>query len=98
MRERRAAYNEQYHKMATVSPQTILCEFERLSPTGTSVEDATSQIQYDNIPFLLRYFMNTVEYQHYKEINFEEEMRTLNPQHFLNEKELELLTKELNIK
>jgi hypothetical protein len=51
---------------------------------------------YDDLPFLLHYFMNTYLYKRYKEMNFEEEMRTLNPQHFVLEKEFELLNKLLN--
>jgi len=33
--------------MAAVSPQTILWEFQRLSPAGTLVEAATSQSRWD---------------------------------------------------
>ena len=37
------AYNERFCEMAAVTPQTILCEIERLSPAGSVVEAATSQ-------------------------------------------------------
>ena len=33
--------------MAAVTPQTILCGIERLSPAGSAVEAATSQSRWD---------------------------------------------------
>ena len=82
-----------------------LCGLTQEKPfecVGTIKEVCLSLVQavkrYDNVPFLLRYFMNTFLYKQYKETDFEEEMRTLNPQHFIVEEELELLIKELNIK
>ena len=41
------AHNERFCEMAAVTPQTILCGIERLSPAGTLVEAATSQSRRD---------------------------------------------------
>jgi len=40
------AYNGRFCEMAAVTPQTILCEIERLSPAGGVVEAATSQSRW----------------------------------------------------
>jgi len=79
-----------------------LCGLAKEKPfecVGTIKEVCLALVQtikrYENLPFLLRYFMNMPLYQQYKDVNFEEEMRELNHQHFLQEKELELLKKEL---
>jgi len=47
MTEKKPAHNGRFCEMAAVTPQTILCEFERLSPAGTVVEAATSQSRWD---------------------------------------------------
>jgi hypothetical protein len=39
--------NGRFCEMAAVTPQTILCEIERLSPAGMLVEAATSQSRWD---------------------------------------------------
>jgi len=44
---KKTAANERFCKMAAVTPQTILCGIERLSPAGTLVEAATSQSRRD---------------------------------------------------
>ena len=41
------AYNMRFCEMAAVTPQTILCEIERLSPAASVVEAATSQSRWD---------------------------------------------------
>jgi hypothetical protein len=41
--KKKTAANERFCEMAAVTPQTILCEFERLSPAVSAVEAATSQ-------------------------------------------------------
>ena len=39
--------NERFCEMAALTPQTILCGNERLSPAGSVVEAATSQSRRD---------------------------------------------------
>jgi len=75
-----------------------LCGLTKEKPfecVGTINEVCLSLIQaikqYADLPFLLRYFMETPLYEQYKGVNFEKQMRELNPQHFLQEKELNLL-------
>ena len=41
------AYNERFGAMAAVSPQTILLEFARYYPAGSSVEAATASSRWD---------------------------------------------------
>ena len=41
--EKMPAANERFCEMAALTPRTILCGIERLSPAGTFVEAATSQ-------------------------------------------------------
>ena len=48
------AYNERFCEMAAVTPQTILCVIERLSPAGTLVEAATSQSRKNDVSQSLR--------------------------------------------
>jgi len=75
-----------------------LCGLEKEKPfecVGTIKEVCLASIQamkqYADLPFLLRYFMQTPLYEQYKSMCFEEQMRELNPQHFLSEKELKII-------
>ncbi|MDR1181484.1 MAG: hypothetical protein LBL13_05865 [Bacteroidales bacterium] len=53
--------------------------------------------QYDKLPFLLHYFTTTSLYQQYRCVDFESQLHRLNSQHFLPEKEFELLKKQFNL-
>jgi hypothetical protein len=82
-----------------------LCGLAKEKPfecVGTIKEVCLSLVQavkqYNNLPFLLRYFMETPLYEQYIGISFDKEMKKMNGQHFLQEKELRLLRKHLDIK
>ena len=52
---------------------------------------AQSVKKYDTLPFLLQYFIDTHLFEQYRYVNFENKMKELNLQHFLDEKEFNLL-------
>ena len=80
-----------------------LCGLSKEKPfecVGTIEEVCLALIQtvkqYDTLPFLLQYFTKTPLYEQYRHVNFENQMQTLNTQHFLSEKEMKLLEQQLN--
>ncbi|MDR2407876.1 MAG: hypothetical protein LBE13_07175 [Bacteroidales bacterium] len=52
---------------------------------------------YDNLPFLLRYFIVVSLYEQYCCIDFEQQLRKLNDRHFLTEKEFGILKEQFNL-
>ena len=51
--------------------------------------------QYDTLPFLLKYFTNTPLYEQYRDMDFENQMQTLDAQHFLPEEKMKLIKSKI---